>query len=188
MKRGWIFTLAALGWLICIITTTTATYFDPTYQPFNKLLSDVGISEGISANLFNWGLIITGICLFPISFYLAALREMIAVVCWVISNISLVGLGIFTVSSAETLHEFCATGFFVTLYVAMSIITVRLIKVPRIRAYKISLVILLMLSLAYIFLDRRIVQAVIVFSAETWLALFIASISYHERKLPFQNS
>jgi hypothetical protein len=126
--------------------------------------------------------------MFPISFYLAALREAVAVICWVISNLSHVGLGVFTVSSAEILHEFCAAGLFIALYMAMSIITAKLTNTSKIRACKISVIVILILFAAYFLLDRIMVQAFIVFSIMVWLAIFITSIAFRERKLSVQNS
>jgi hypothetical membrane protein len=144
---------------VCILVTTSIL---PGFNWVSNALSDLGswyrtdlgALQITSAILFNAGLIVTGLSVtYFMVWIIKQLRDAsskVALLFFVVSSILLTGIGIFSEDFA-LLHYWTAVPFFFSIPIALGITGLVWLRLPKMRAFAVLLIILSLLSLLIMF-------------------------------------
>jgi hypothetical membrane protein len=117
----------------------------PLFSWTNNALSDLGVKEGITAPLFNSGLIISGI--FALVFAAGLLRLLpnslisrIGILIFIFAALALTAIGIFP-ENAKPMHYFASVAFFALFATAMLVVSAALLYARKLKTGLFTLVI-----------------------------------------------
>ena len=128
-EDAWIKLSGITGIVAPIVAFTCILLSTASYPPFswtNNALSDLGVKEGITAPLFNGGLMISGILALIFAAGLLKLLNKnnvgkIGVLVFALAALALITIGIFR-ENAKPMHYYASVGFFVFFLIAMLVI------------------------------------------------------------------
>ena len=155
-----------------------------SYQPFswtNNALSDLGVKEGITAPLFNSGLIISGISVLVFAAGLFrllpnSLISRIGILIFVSAALALTAIGIFPENS-KPMHYFASVAFFALFPTAMFVISASLLCARKLKTGLFTLVIAIVCIIPWaIEFSIRFVPGVAIPEAISALAASVWSI------------
>jgi hypothetical membrane protein len=136
---GFVMPIVAFG---CI---GVAILFYPEFSWFNNALSDLGVGLGVSAPVFNFGLLIAGLlCFFFAGFGLFnhfknGIVGRVGSIIFAVAAVWLMAIGVFN-ESFWPVHFIVAMAFFVTLPVALLVLTVALYRCQAVKLAVFTLV------------------------------------------------
>lgn len=144
----WIKLSGIMGIVTPIVAFACILLSISSYPPFswtNNALSDLGVKEGITAPLFNSGLIISGI--FVLVFAIGLFRLLpnnltskIGILIFISAALALTTIGIFPENS-KPMHYFVSVAFFAFFPTAMFVISAALLYVRKLKTGLFTLVI-----------------------------------------------
>jgi hypothetical membrane protein len=113
--------------LVAFACILLAIAYSPQFSWTENALSDLGVQEGLTAPLFNYGLIISGaMSLVFASGILALLRNKlvgkVGSFTFVLATLALIAIGIFP-ENARPMHYFASVAFFALIPIAMLVLT-----------------------------------------------------------------
>ena len=128
------------GMLVPFIAFTLillAISYSPNFSWTENALSDLGVQEGVTAVLFNAGLIISGILglLFAIglfTFLQENLLSRMGACVFVLDTLSLTAIGVFP-ENVEPLHLYASVAFFALLPVSMFLLSTAFLRMSRMK-------------------------------------------------------
>ncbi|MEM3666233.1 MAG: DUF998 domain-containing protein [Candidatus Bathyarchaeia archaeon] len=157
----WLKTSGVCGVLTSIIAfgcifSAIASY--PKFNWMSNALSDLGVVEGITAPLFNFGLIISGILALVfatglLTFINGEVVSTLSTVAFVLTALALTAIGIFP-ENVKPAHYYASVAFFLLSIVSMIIVGVNFLITAKV---KVGLLALLMAAIA----------------ATTWITYFV---------------
>ena len=113
--------------LVAFTCILLAIAYSPQFSWTENALSDLGVQEGLTAPLFNYGLIISGaMSLVFASGILALLRNKlvgkVGSFTFVLATLALIAIGIFP-ENVRPMHYFASVAFFALIPIAMLVLT-----------------------------------------------------------------
>ncbi len=128
-EDAWIKLSGITGIIAPIVAFTCILFSIASYQPFswaNNALSDLGVKEGITAPLFNGGLMISGILALFFAVGLLKLLDKnisgkIGVLVFALAALALITIGVFP-ENMKPMHYYASVAFFVLFPIAMLVI------------------------------------------------------------------
>lgn len=181
-NRTW-FRIAGLCGVITPLVAFTcillAIAYSPQFSWTENALSDLGVQEGLTAPLFNYGLIISGaMSLVFASGILALLRNKlvgkVGSFTFVLATLALIAIGIFP-KNARPMHYYASVSFFVLIPIAMLILMWAFAQVGKVKTALYTLLVaivaavpwVIQLSVHYVS-DVAIPETISALSASAW--------------------
>jgi hypothetical membrane protein len=156
-----------------------AIAYSPQFSWTENALSDLGVQEGLTAPLFNYGLIISGaMSLVFASGILALLRNKlvgkVGSFTFVLATLALIAIGIFP-KNARPMHYYASVSFFVLIPITMLILMWAFAQVGKVKTALYTLLVaivaavpwVIQLSVHYVS-DVAIPETISALSASAW--------------------
>ena len=181
-SRTW-FRIAGLCGVITPLVAFTcillAIAYSPRFSWTENALSDLGVQEGLTAPLFNYGLIISGaMSLVFASGILALLRNKlvgkVGSFTFVLATLALIAIGIFP-ENARPMHYFASVAFFALIPIAMLILMWAFAQVGKVKTALYTLLVAIVAAVPWVIQfavhyvsDVAIPETISALSASAW--------------------
>jgi len=111
--------------------------YSPQFSWTENALSDLGIQEGLTAPLFNYGLIISGVMslVFTIGIFALLQRKLmgrVGVFTFLLATLALIAIGVFP-ENAKPMHYYASVSFFVLIPIAMLVLAWTFAQIGRVK-------------------------------------------------------
>jgi hypothetical membrane protein len=143
-RNSWLTISGAAGILTPIIAFTCIILAIISYPAFSwtdNALSDLGVQSGATASLFNYGLIVSGLCAlaFAVGLFIYLGEKTLGKTgtsLFILATIALISIGMFP-ESAEPMHYYASVTFFFLVPVAMLVIVATCFQLnkPKLAGY-----------------------------------------------------
>jgi len=181
-NKAW-FRVAGLCGVITPIVAFTcillAINYSPQFSWTENALSDLGVQEGLTAPLFNYGLIISGSVSLVFASGILALLHMkpvgeVGSFIFILATLALIAIGVFP-ENARPMHYYASVSFFVLIPIAMLILMWAFAQVGKVKTALYTLLVaivaavpwVIQLSVHYVS-DVAIPETISALSASAW--------------------
>ena len=111
--------------------------YSPQFSWTENALSDLGIQEDLTAPLFNYGLIISGVMslVFAIGIFALLQRKLmgrVGVFTLMLATLALIAIGVFP-ENAKPMHYYASVSFFVLIPIAMLVLAWTFAQIGRVK-------------------------------------------------------
>jgi len=165
--------------LVAFTCILLAIAYSPQFSWTGNALSDLGVQEGLTAPLFNYGLIISGaMSLVFASGILALLRNKlvgeVGSFTFVLATLTLIAIGIFP-ENARPMHYFASVAFFALIPIAMLVLMWAFVQVGKVKTALYTLLVAIVAAVPWVIQfavhyvsDVAIPETISALSASAW--------------------
>jgi len=182
-KKVWLKVSGVIGITAPLIAFTLillAIAYSPQFSWTENVLSDLGAQEGVTAVLFNSGLIIGGFLalVFALGLFLFLGKKMLGEIgafLLVLATLALITIGAFPSSNVNPTHYYASVTFFVLLPLSIFVIGTALLLMHEVKIGLFALLVAIIAAVPWIiYLSTRfipnnaIIETISALSASTW--------------------
>jgi hypothetical membrane protein len=139
-RIDWLRVSGACGIAAPVIAFTCILLAIAYYSPFSwtgNALSDLGVQEGLTQILFNYGLVVSGLLalLFALGIYVflgARISGRVGALLFALATLALTAIGVFNENSTP-MHWYASVAFFIFFPISMLLLTVAFLMLGQLR-------------------------------------------------------
>ena len=168
--------------LVALVCISLAITYSPQFSWTENALSDLGIQEGITAPLFNYGLIISGFLALIFAKGIFSLMQTsifgkIGATAFILDTITLIAIGVFP-ENAKPMHFYASVIFFLLFPISMFILTAALLRQRQVKTGLFTLAVAMIAATPWVALllvryvqNVAIPETISALAASTWAIL-----------------